>query len=147
MIPGDEEALQEAMKLETEMKWIVKPSSRGEGKGIFVADTYADVVQGMRAVNQRTWVIQKLLKPHLIDGKKYDLRTYVFVSQYQPLQAHFYHEGIVRFAANTYNNDGKAKDGRSRWLTNTYAPLERCTTVTSYPCQGPNKEPKHGSAH
>jgi len=96
----------------------VRAADRGEGKGIFVATEYAEI-QSKTTASRSNFIVQRLLKPHLIGGKKYDLRTYVLVSQFQPLQCHFYHEGIVRFAANEYESKGK-EDGRSRWMTNTY---------------------------
>ena len=35
--------------------------------------------------------------PHLIGGKKYDLRMYVLVTSYRPLKAYIYKLGFCRF--------------------------------------------------
>jgi tubulin polyglutamylase TTLL4 len=43
------------------------------------------------------------MKPHLINGYKYDLRLYVFITSYEPLTIYLYHEGLVRFATQPYN--------------------------------------------
>ena len=45
--------------------------------------------------------------PYLVDGHKFDLRCYVLVSSYTPLQALFFGEGMVRFAATPYSGDLK----------------------------------------
>ena len=71
MLPGDDRKLYADMTRpeNSAQKWIVKPASRGEGKGIFVADTYAQVQT--KKVKAETYIVQKLLAPHLIGGKKY----------------------------------------------------------------------------
>lgn len=43
------------------------------------------------------------MKPHLINGFKYDLRLYVFITSYEPLTIYLYREGLVRFATQPYN--------------------------------------------
>jgi len=43
------------------------------------------------------------MNPHLIDGKKYDLRIYVAVTSYDPLRVYIYDDGLCRFATNRYN--------------------------------------------
>jgi len=43
------------------------------------------------------------MKPHLINGFKYDLRLYVFITSYEPLTVYLYREGLVRFATQPYN--------------------------------------------
>ena len=49
-------------------------------------------------------VITKYVKkPHLIDGKKYDLRVYILVTGLSPLRIYIYKEGLVRIASETYN--------------------------------------------
>ena len=59
--------------------------------------------------------------PYLVDGHKFDLRCYVLVASYTPMQALFFGEGMVRFAATPYS--GVLKGGtnnRDQWMTNTY---------------------------
>jgi tubulin polyglutamylase TTLL4 len=43
------------------------------------------------------------MKPHLINGYKYDMRLYVLITSYEPLTIYFYREGLVRFATAPYN--------------------------------------------
>jgi tubulin polyglutamylase TTLL4 len=44
-----------------------------------------------------------IMKPHLINGYKYDLRLYVFITSYEPLTIYLYKDGLVRFATQPYN--------------------------------------------
>ena len=80
--------------------WIVKPATRGEGKGIFLAETVEQLNSGTlygKDKTRQTYIVQPLMKnPYLVNGHKFDLRCYVMVVSYQPLQAVFFGEGLVR---------------------------------------------------
>ena len=65
-------------------------------------------------------VAQPLLpNPHLIFGRKWDLRTYVLVTSTVPLRAYVYERGLVRFAGVAYDATAKRGGGREAFLTNT----------------------------
>lgn len=44
--------------------------------------------------------------PYLVDGYKFDLRIYVMITSWDPLQIFIYKEGMARFATEKYENDG-----------------------------------------
>ena len=104
--------------------WIFKPPKGGAGKGIFVVDGASEARAVLARLNRKAaaaaqgspdadtkkkkpramLVAQPLLpNPHLIDGKKWDLRTYVLVTSTVPLRAYVYDRGLVRFAGTAHN--------------------------------------------
>jgi tubulin polyglutamylase TTLL4 len=58
------------------------------------------------------------MKPHLINGLKYDLRVYVLVTSFLPLRVYVYREGLVRFATESYNMDVSSLHRKFVHLTN-----------------------------
>jgi tubulin polyglutamylase TTLL5 len=65
-------------------------------------------------------VIQKYIEnPLLVNGKKFDLRLYVLVTQFYPLEAFIYKEGFARFATLKYSTETNSLDNLFIHLTNT----------------------------
>jgi tubulin polyglutamylase TTLL4 len=49
---------------------------------------------------KRPLVVQRYIaQPYLINGSKFDLRLYVFMSSVDPLRIYLYDDGLVRFAS------------------------------------------------
>jgi tubulin polyglutamylase TTLL1 len=64
-------------------------------------------------------VISKYLEdPHLVGGKKYDLRIYVLVTNYRPLKVYLYELGFARFCVEKYSNDFSERENMFIHLTN-----------------------------
>lgn len=121
--------------------WIVKPSSSSQGRGIRLindlnsldlAKYYQDwrdakdsIATDLGAKKPRTFVVSQYIdNPFLISGYKHDIRLYVLVSSYHPLEVHLYREGLVRFATKLYDPDaaravGPHKQTMFSHLTNT----------------------------
>jgi tubulin polyglutamylase TTLL11 len=86
-------------------KWfIVKPDAGSQGDGIFLTNSYSDLVGRMRATsNSKSFVVQRYLPhPVLIDGCKFDIRLYVLVTSLEPLQVYLAREGLVRLCVEKY---------------------------------------------
>ena len=92
--------------------WIMKPVSLSRGRGISVINNASSVLN-----SEEPMVVQRYISnPYLIDGFKWDLRLYVLVTSFSPLEAFIYDEGFSRFATHAYS---KASDD----ITNNFIHL------------------------
>ena len=93
--------------------WIVKPTALFSGKGIHL-------FRSLKEENMSSFIISKYLsQPHLIKGRKYDLRLYILVTGLSPLRIYLNKEGLVRISANKYSLDKKSLEDKFIHLTNT----------------------------
>lgn len=79
-------------------KWIMKPSSKAQGKGIFLINKLSQI---KKWASSKWGGIQYIIstyidRPLLIGGKKFDLRLYVLVTKYRPLKV-YVHEVRLMF--------------------------------------------------
>lgn len=122
VLPRDTASLSTDMERDasegTGQRYMVKPLDRGEGHGLFVASTFEQVTQQTNEymADSRRLVQPFMAEPFLIDGRKFDLRTYVFVTSISPLRVYLYDEGLVRFAAKKYSKNSTKEE---EYLTNT----------------------------
>ena len=61
-------------------------------------------------------VNEYIMKPHLFNNYKYDLRLYVLVTSFEPLTIYLYQDGLARFATQPYTT--KNRKSRFAHLTN-----------------------------
>lgn len=94
--------------------WIMKPVGLSRGRGI-------SVVNDIGAVSySEPVVIQKYLtNPLLFLGYKFDLRLYVLVTSFNPLEAFIYQEAFARFSSRKYSANPDSIDDRRIHLTNS----------------------------
>eukprot|EP00931_Biecheleriopsis_adriatica_P008723 TRINITY_DN109867_c0_g1_i1.p1 TRINITY_DN109867_c0_g1~~TRINITY_DN109867_c0_g1_i1.p1 ORF type:complete len:727 (+),score=127.89 TRINITY_DN109867_c0_g1_i1:56-2236(+) len=89
--------------------WIMKPSGKSRGRGIFLDDDLGHICWSGQRTNgdafAASYVCQKYIEnPLLIGGaRKHDIRQWVVVSSVNPLTIWFFSECYVRLAANEYS--------------------------------------------
>ena len=114
--PKDKEKIEKVFKnykINLKNLWIVKPVAQFSGKGIHLFKSLSEETK-------EKYLISKYLdNPHLIKGRKYDLRLYVLVTGIKPLRIYLNKEGLVRIAANNYSLTNKSLDDKFTHLTNT----------------------------
>jgi hypothetical protein len=100
-------------KLDLDDIWIVKPTNLFSGKGVHI-------FKSLEEEKLDKYIISKYLgNPHLIKGKKYDLRLYVLVTGLNPLRIYLNREGLVRIATNEYSLEKDSLENNYIHLTNT----------------------------
>ena len=118
--------------------WIMKPTGKAQGKGIFLINSlqqtrrwasasYAGgtpnaVGAGSNVRGEESYVVSRYVDdPLLVGGKKFDLRLYVVVTSFRPLRAFVSRLGFARFCAAKYVSSQSSKgdlDDHYAHLTN-----------------------------
>ncbi|EFC44955.1 tubulin tyrosine ligase, partial [Naegleria gruberi] len=123
-LPADYSLFVEEFKKNPNQMWIMKPSSKAQGKGIFIITKLSQVKRWAKdkwaymAVKEQYVISKYINAPLLVGGKKFDLRMYVLVTSYRPLKAYVYKEGFARFCTAKYTNDIEDVDNMFIHLTN-----------------------------
>ena len=108
MLPGDRDNFLRQIKLDSFSSnqsastgyWIIKPVASSCGRGIKVLTSQ----QAEKIHPKKKALIQRyLMKPYLIDGKKFDLRIYVLVTGVDPLRVYIHDEGLTRISTAKYS--------------------------------------------
>ncbi|GMH79404.1 hypothetical protein TrST_g8540 [Triparma strigata] len=97
--------------------WIMKPIGSAQGKGIFLFSKLSEISEWRTDYRYRpgnnkqekeadAYVVQRYINnPYLVGGKKFDLRLYVVVTSFSPLNVWIYRTGFARFTNTRYNDD------------------------------------------
>ena len=86
--------------------FIAKPDVGGCGTSISLFKELRDLPYSVEGNNI---VVQRYLDdPLLLDGIKFDLRVYVVITGFNPVQAFLYDEGLARFCTARYEAPTKA---------------------------------------
>ncbi|CEL97771.1 unnamed protein product [Vitrella brassicaformis CCMP3155] len=94
--------------------WILKPAGSSRGRGIQIINDLSGVTYGEQMVIQ-----EYIRRPLLLEGFKFDLRVYVLVTSFQPLEAFVYKRGFARIATVLYSADPRDIHNRFIHLTNS----------------------------
>mmetsp|Transcript_62114 Transcript_62114/g.71203 ORF Transcript_62114/g.71203 Transcript_62114/m.71203 type:complete len:407 (+) Transcript_62114:193-1413(+) len=126
-LPGDYSLFVEEFRRNQNSMWIMKPTGKAQGKGIFLVNKLTQLKKWannskmpFQSINlKEPYVISKYLDdPLLIGGKKFDLRLYVLVTSFRPLKYWMYSLGFARFCNEKYTSDMAELDNMYIHLTN-----------------------------
>ncbi|CAM9642720.1 unnamed protein product [Chrysoparadoxa australica] len=125
MLPADYSLFVEEFRRCPNAMWIMKPTNKAQGKGIFLINKLAQIKKW--SSNSRwasipvkdTYLISRYIEnPLLVGGKKFDLRLYVLVTAYKPMRIYQYVHGFARFCTTKYSTDIQDADNPFIHLTN-----------------------------
>ncbi|EPY31550.1 tubulin tyrosine ligase protein [Angomonas deanei] len=129
-LPQDYGLFEQEFKRHPNAIWIMKPPAKAQGKGIFLFSKLSQVSEWKKEFKQKVsgipnnaaasrlndiygaqesvepYLAQRYIhNPHLVGGKKYDLRIYVLVESYNPLTVWLHRTGFARFCHQRYSLD------------------------------------------
>lgn len=84
--------------------WILKPGRKSRGRDIKLFVSLPEILNFIQESN--FWVGQKYIEnPLLINGRKFDIRQWVLITDMNPLTIWVYQKCYIRFAAETFSFD------------------------------------------
>eukprot|EP00942_MAST-04A_sp_MAST-4A-sp1_P008094 g8094.t1 len=118
VLPGDYALFVEEFKKHQGVPWIMKPIGKAQGKGIFMFTKIKDIAKWKTEFRWKpenneveSYVVQRYIaNPYLVGGKKFDMRIYALVTNFQPLKVYLYRRGFARFSAARYSNSFSSSD-------------------------------------
>lgn len=117
----------EEYRKNTQSTWIMKPTGKSQGAGIFLINKLSKLKRWSREaktsfhpnIGKESYVISRYIdNPLLIGGKKFDLRLYVLVTSFRPLKAYLFKLGFSRFCTVKYDTSVTELDNMYVHLTN-----------------------------
>eukprot|EP00949_MAST-11_sp_MAST-11-sp1_P001267 g1267.t1 len=99
ILPSEYTKFVKAFSEQQEKKiWICKPDNAARGNGIFLIRDLSELRYGQQ------YLVQSYIeRPLTIGGFKVDLRLYVLVTSFCPLQSFIYSDGLARFGTQKYD--------------------------------------------
>lgn len=90
-------------KLNRNNIWILKPSGLSRGRGIKCVDNLQQILSQVRSGGNQ-YIIQKYIEnPMIIMNRKFDIRQWVLVTNFNPLTVWIYDTPYLRFGAEDYD--------------------------------------------
>ena len=94
-------------------RFVVKINKGHSGKGIFIVDNLNEIIE---KINNDFWVLQKVIKPVLNEGKKFDIRIFHFILRYENKYYNILSKvGYIKRSSYIFNEKSKSPNG---FLTN-----------------------------
>jgi Tubulin-tyrosine ligase family len=94
--------------------WIMKPVGKSRGRGISVINDVNQVSYGEIMIIQRY-----ITNPLLLEGFKFDLRLYILITSFSPLEAFIYKEGFARISTVPFSLNPDKLHNKFIHLTNS----------------------------
>ncbi len=91
--------------------WLLKPCASSRGRGIRLLTDVDNIPKKIIATHY-------IYNPHLINGRKYDLRLYLLVTGYTPLKIYLFDDGLARFCSEQYDLSPEKMSVKYIHLTN-----------------------------
>eukprot|EP01119_Soliformovum_irregulare_P020548 TRINITY_DN6678_c0_g1_i1.p1 TRINITY_DN6678_c0_g1~~TRINITY_DN6678_c0_g1_i1.p1 ORF type:complete len:595 (-),score=155.40 TRINITY_DN6678_c0_g1_i1:250-2034(-) len=99
--------------------YIFKPAYLSRGRGVHLITNPDDAQTLVEKDESGIYVASDYVQdPYLIEGKKFDLRLYVVVTNLFPLSIYMYTEGLARFTTDDYDISTEGISNRYTHLTN-----------------------------
>ena len=115
ILPQDRDEVQEKMReynvFNIKEIYIVKPLASTHGKGV-------RILTDSTTVPKKGILENYIYNPHLINRRKYDMRIYVLVTGFRPLNIYIYDNGIIRFCSEKYTTDAEKFNNNYIHITN-----------------------------
>lgn len=107
--------------------WILKPVGLSRGRGISLVKDLGDISY------HTTCVVQKYLEnPLCLYNYKFDLRLYVLVLSFSPLEAYIYQDGFARISTEAFNLDPNNTNNKFIHLTNSSIQKHNHQSTSAY---------------
>ena len=91
--------------------WLLKPCASSRGRGIrFLTD--------VQNIPKKIIATHYVYNPHLINGRKYDMRLYILITGFCPLKIYLFDDGLARFCSEKYDLTPEKMAVRYIHLTN-----------------------------
>merc|ERR1712150_80553 len=85
---------------------ILKPAGLSRGRGIEVHNNYGKIMDKVESKRKIQWVVQKYIEnPLLVKNRKFDIRQWILITDWNPLTIWFYEDCYIRFAAQDYDKN------------------------------------------
>jgi len=94
--------------------WILKPIGMSRGRGISLVKDLSQITYSQQSIIQRY-----IERPLCLQGYKFDLRLYILVTSFKPLEAFIYKDGFARISTHAYTTDPNLTNDLFIHLTNS----------------------------